>query len=147
MNDLCTETCILSEKEVTHELSDFKMHCHLNCHTVDVHTLITQGQITFLYGFSPSYLKHCWQEVHSAQLHLISVPTVQFKHYKDSRSKVKSTSGKGKKKKANPSWIHLIKAQRAHHSFGQFQRWQHTLWGSTKRQPGCRFTMLDWQLG
>lgn len=121
-HDLHTEAYILPKKELTHQLSDFKMHFHLNSYTVDVRTPVTQGQITFpyrvlqrLWSFNPSYLKHCWYQVCSAQLHLISVPAVESKCYKDSRSKVKSTSWKGINK-ANLTSIHLIKEQRTCHT-------------------------------
>ena len=87
------------------------------------------------------------------QLHLISVPAVESKCYKDSRSKVKSTSGKGKNK-ANPSWIYLIKKHRTRHTQAPSSLYKEKLktgnfWSIPKLMPKkqhvvLRKTRLGW---
>lgn len=93
-----------------------QLHCgckHTRHSRLDNFSLQNTTEVTFT--FNPSYLIHCWYEVHTAQLHLVSVSALKYKQDKDSRSTVQSTSGKGKDR-ANPSWFHLIKEQRTHHT-------------------------------
>jgi len=113
-----------------------QLHCiYTRSHHPRSDNFSLQSTTEVPFTFNPSHLKHCWYELHSTQLHLISAPAVESKHDKDSRSKVKSNSGKGKGK-ANPSGIHLIKDKALntlrqqvpsikkswrHGSFGQFQ--------------------------
>lgn len=92
-------------KDVTHRYLISRCTVHLNSHTVDIRTLIAQGQITSPYTvleitstLNLSCLKYCWYEVRSTELHLSTVPAGESKHYKDSRSEVKSKVLVGKEK-------------------------------------------------
>lgn len=97
------------------------MHCpseqsycgYMHCHRSRSDNLSLQCTTQVTSTLNPSYLKHCWYEGHSTELQVITVPAVESKHYKDSRSEVKSTCGK-EKDKANPSWIQLMKEQSSH---------------------------------
>lgn len=112
-----------------------------------------QGQITSPYRvlevtstLNTSCLKHCWYEVHSTELQLITVPAVESKHYKDSTSEVKSTCGK-EKDKANPSWIHLMKEQSTHCTQALSSLYEQKLktgkfWSIPKLMPKKQHTVL-----